>query len=141
MATNRICYYFVILFSIFQLRDFSVAASNDALPKTIVPKLYHLTVLIEKGFYSVNQAIDLEVQQVSPSISLHASPTLKINWNKVILAIGTVALPVKDFSFNNNVVKLSFGRNILVGNYSLKIDFENKIPLKAINGIFVSPNR
>lgn len=142
MATNRLGHIAVIILAIFQSHDFAASASDLVLLKTIVPRQYNLNVSIhtESLTYSVKETVQLDILQISSNISLHSSTEWK-SWNEVSLTCGTQRLPVTNVSFSQNVVTISFARDIPIGGCALGINLMEKRPLKEANGIYVSPNR
>lgn len=142
MAANRFGHIAVIIFVIFQSHNFAASASDLVLPKTVVPRQYNLNVSIHSDSltYSVKETVQLDIQQISSNISLHSSTAWK-SWNDVSLTCGTLRLPVTNVSFSQNVVTISFARDIPVGRCALGINLLEKRSLKDATGIYVSPNR
>lgn len=143
MATKQFDRVFVIILFALQLSCFLVAASESVLPTTIVPVQYDLSVSIDTDIlsYSVKELMLLNIQKVSPNISFHASPNFKVNWKRASLTCGQQKLSVEGFSAIGKVETLTFTNEIPIGKCTLDLDVAESMPLKATNGIYVSPNR
>lgn len=141
MASNRFSHIFVIIFVILQSSDFS--ASDNVLPKTIVPIKYDLTVSIDTDtlMYFVKEIVHLDVQQISPNISIHSAPSWKIKWVNVTFTCGQQKYTIKKYSLDYDVVTLAFETDIAKGNCTLEMIFAENVRLKDTRGIYISPNR